>query len=105
MCVADLLVLNLTEIRRRSLKVWQALPPDKLEWRPTPDAFSAIGLIRHVLEDDLNYALIIENRGRLPETTDHFADRPVATVADDLEFAAPFRARLLATVRSFSDAD
>jgi uncharacterized damage-inducible protein DinB len=99
----DLLILNLNEVRRRSRILWDSIPADKLEWRPEPGAMSAIELVRHVLEDDLFYALVIEHRGRLPETPSPFLNRPVTTVTEDVAFAEPHRARLLETVRQFSD--
>lgn len=30
----DLLLLNLTEVRRRSIKIWKTIPSDKLDWKP-----------------------------------------------------------------------
>ncbi len=30
----DWTVWNLNEVRRRSIKVWQSIPEDKLNWKP-----------------------------------------------------------------------
>lgn len=35
-------------VRRRTLRVAGYIPPDQIEWRPTPDAFSFGDLLRHL---------------------------------------------------------
>lgn len=35
-------------IRARTLRVIGEIPPDRVDWRPTPDAFSFADLIRHL---------------------------------------------------------
>src|SRR5438874_11002829 len=98
----NLLILNLKEVRRRSEILWQAIPQDKLEWRPEPAVYSVIELVRHVLEDDFFYGLVIANRGAMPTAASPFLNRPITTVADDIAYAKPFRAKLLEIVLGFS---
>jgi uncharacterized damage-inducible protein DinB len=37
-----------TSVRKRTLSVAACVPPDKIEWRPAPDAFSFGDLLRHL---------------------------------------------------------
>ncbi len=45
----DLIILNFEEVRRRSIKVWKAIPQQKLNWKPDENALSCAEMIRHVL--------------------------------------------------------
>lgn len=38
----DLLILNFKEVRRRSIKVWKAIPPQLLKWKPDEEAFHVL---------------------------------------------------------------
>lgn len=59
---SELLVYNFSEIRRRSIKLWNGLPENLSQWKPDATAMSAIELIRHVLEADYGWNIII-NQG------------------------------------------
>jgi len=50
MNVTDIILINLKQIRRRSIKVWEAIPEDKLDWNPDKGAMPCLEMIRHVLE-------------------------------------------------------
>ena len=45
----ELILLNLEETRRRSIKVWKAIPEHMLNWKPDDEAFTCAEMIRHVL--------------------------------------------------------
>ena len=75
MTQSELIILNFTEIRRRSIKLWIGLPESCNDWKPNEKAMTAIEMVRHVLEADYGWNLII-NMGVLqiikrPGKTDH----------------------------------
>jgi hypothetical protein len=59
---AELLCLNLNETRRRSIRIWRAIPLSLSDWRPDPDAMSCFEMMRHVLEADYLYGQILRDR-------------------------------------------
>ena len=52
MTQTELIILNLNEIREKSIKLWNGLPENHYNWKPDKNAMSAIEMIRHVLEAD-----------------------------------------------------
>ncbi|MET3697813.1 uncharacterized damage-inducible protein DinB [Bacillus oleivorans] len=101
----DLIILNLNEVRRRSIKLWTSIPEDKLHWKPDEDAMSCIEMIRHVLESEHYYHLAIKNRGSLSVFNSPFEDRPFTSVRAEIEFAEPYRNQFIDTIKSFSEED
>jgi hypothetical protein len=96
--------LNFEEVRRRSTMLWQALPEEFYHWKPDQQAMSSIEMVRHVLESEYDHYRIIKNRGT--HNLDYLSPwegRPYSTIADELDFAEPFRIQFLALVNSFSD--
>ncbi|GEN85934.1 DinB family protein [Oceanobacillus sojae] len=89
----DLLIINFEEVRRRSEKVWKAIPEEKLKWRPDENAFSCVEMIRHVVEGEFLYHQILVGRGSkvLNNIFNPFEARLFTTVDDELEFAQPYR--------------
>src|ERR1041384_4272508 len=102
MTTTDLLVLNLDEIRRRSLKIWAGIPADRLRWKPDAGAMSCIELVRHVLEGEFLYASMLREGGSLASDETPFTSRPFVNIDDEIAFAAPFRHQFLELVKSFS---
>jgi len=101
---AELLCLNLTETRRRSIRIWQAIPLALSDWRPDPDAMSCFEMVCHVLEADYLYGQILRER-RSYSGASPFADRKFEDVESALAFASPYRESLLETVLQLSDED
>jgi len=101
---ADLLCLNLTETRRRSLRIWHAIPLSLYDWRPDPDAMSCFEMVRHVLEADYLYGQILRAR-RSHSGVSPFADRQFENLEAAVAFANVHRETLLDTVRLLSDED
>ncbi|WP_299094890.1 DinB family protein [uncultured Metabacillus sp.] len=101
----DLVIFNLEEVRRRSIKVWSLIPDDYLDWRPDQEAMSCIEMIRHVLESEHYYHLAINNRGSLNEFISPFENQPLIAVKNELAFAEPFRKEFLKTIREFNEED
>src|SRR5690349_14932652 len=63
--ITDAIVTNFEEIRRRSIVLWIGMTPELYNWRPDVKAFSCLEMIRHVLECEHIYHLIINKRGDL----------------------------------------
>ena len=101
MTPTELLIANFTEIRRRSTVLWTALPQHHYHWKPDDEAMSAIELIRHVLEADYGWNIIINN-GDMTGYQSPWEGRPYVSVHDELEFAKPYREVFLDSVRQFS---
>ncbi|WJE50540.1 DinB family protein [Bacillus cereus] len=99
----DLLLLNLSEIRRRSIKVWTAIPEDKLDWRPDAEAFSCKDMIRHVLEAEYIYLQILRNQGCVQNVKSPFEARAFTSVKDELHFAQPYHEMFIDFVKSLSN--
>lgn len=104
MTPSELIILNLTETRRKSIKLWKALPPSHYNWRPDQKAMTAAEMIRHVLEADYGWNIIIHN-GSMENYKTPWNNRPFISLSDELEFAEPYRKRFLESIRQFSDAE
>jgi uncharacterized damage-inducible protein DinB len=102
MKAADILALNLEEVRRRSVKIWLAIPAGRLLWKPDEGAMSCVEVVRHVLEGEHLYTLMLRSGGSLPSDDTPFAGRPYTSVEDELAFAEPYRRETLELVRSYS---
>src|SRR6266513_4955268 len=105
MNTSALLVLNAEEVRRRSLTVWRGIPGDRVSWRPDPDAMSCQEMVRHVLEGEYLYMLMIKARRSVPQDNTPFAARPFTTVDDEIQFAGPYREEFTSMVASIRAAD
>lgn len=104
MTQSELIVLNFTEIRRRSIKLWNGLPESHYNWKPDEKAMTAIEMIRHVLQADYGWNIIINN-GSMANYETPWKNRPFISLADELEFAEPYRNTFLESVRQLSDAE
>ncbi|WP_252942094.1 DinB family protein [Roseivirga pacifica] len=102
MTQSELIILNFTEIRRRSIKLWSGLPESYNDWKPDEKAMTAIEMVRHVLEADYGWNLIINN-GSISNYQTPWKNRPFISVTDELKFAAPYRNTFLESIRQFSD--
>ena len=102
---SDSIIKNFEEIRRKSIKLWSGLPPEYYHWRPDTKAMTCIEMIRHVLETEHIYHVIIKNRGGHGDKDTVWAGRPYTTIQNELDFAEPFRKDFAATILSFSEND
>jgi uncharacterized damage-inducible protein DinB len=101
---AEVLCLNLMETRRRSIRIWRAIPLSFSDWRPDPNAMSCFEMVRHVLEADYLYGQMVRER-RSCRSASPFVDRRFDDVEAALAFAHPYRESLLETVRQLSEED
>lgn len=104
MTQTELIILNFTEIRRKSIKIWQALPSSHYHWKSDETAMTASQVIRHVLEADYGWNIIIQN-GSMAHYKTPWGDRPFISLTDELEFAEPYRRTFLESVSQFSDTE
>lgn len=98
MNATDAIILNIKEIRRSSIKVWEAIPEDKLDWKPDKKAMAC-------LESEYYYHLAIKNLGSLEEFDSPFEKRPLDSVKDELEFAESYHQQFLDMINTFSEED
>ncbi|WP_152657987.1 DinB family protein [Oceanobacillus sp. CFH 90083] len=105
----DLIILNFEEVRRRSEKVWRAIPEEMLQWRPDENALSCAEMIRHVLEGEFLYHQILIDRGSKALTLDNisnpFEERAFTAVDDELEFAQQYRNKFMKYIKTISAND
>src|SRR5204863_4393896 len=73
---ANVILLDACEVRRRSEIAWRGIPADSLDWKPDPEAMSAIEMVRHVLEGEYLYMLMAKERRTVSEERSPFARRP-----------------------------
>ena len=98
----ELIIFNLEEIRRRSIKLWTGIPVEHYFWRPDSGAMTCLEMVRHVLEGEHLYHVIVNRRGDLGNYMSPWFNRPYRSLEDELEFAAPFREAFFATIKDFS---
>lgn len=101
----ELIIFNLEEIRRRSIKLWEGISAEHYFWRPDAGAMSCLEMVRHVLEGEHLYHVIVNRRGDLGNYMSPWSNRPYLSLEDELEFAAPFREAFFATIKDFSCSD
>ncbi|MBY7144836.1 DinB family protein [Virgibacillus sp. NKC19-3] len=103
----DLLVLNFKEVRRRSIKLWTAIPVEMMDWRPDSEAMSCKEMIRHVLEGEYLYHQILEKH--VGETTieshNPYESKTFTAINEELEFAKPYRNKFLKFIESLNSND
>lgn len=101
----DIILLNFSEIRRRSIKLWKGIPDEYLHWKPDKDAFTIIEMIRHVLEGEHLFHKIIENRGDLGNYQSPWKGLKYIGLKNELKIAEKYREDFLNMVRSLNEAD
>jgi uncharacterized damage-inducible protein DinB len=99
----EIIIYNFEEIRRRSIKVWQEIPQNLLDWKPDEQALSMKEMIRHVLDSEHYYHLCIKNRGSLSSYQSPFENRSFISVQDELQFSQPYRKGFLNTIKAFTE--
>jgi hypothetical protein len=106
MTPTDVIILNLEEVRRRSIKLWNGIPEKFYHWQPDHEAIPMIEMVRHVLEGEHAYHTIVVNRGsKGDDYKSPWEGREYVSIADEIEFAQPYRESFLDLVRSFSEKD
>lgn len=103
----DLIILNFEEVRRRSIKVWKAIPNNKLNWKPDNEALTCAEMIRHILEGEFLYHQVLKGRGSkaLSDLSNPFDAKEFTTVEDDLIFAQPYREDFFKYIKTINKSD
>jgi len=101
----DIILLNFSEIRRRSVKLWSGIPNEYLQWKPDENAFTIIEMIRHVLEGEHLFHKIIENRGNLGNYESPWKKLKYSNLKNELEFSEKYRTEFLNMITSLKESD
>src|SRR5690625_2153515 len=103
----DLLVLNFEEVRRRSIKLWTAIPAEIIDWCPDPEAMSCKEMIRHVLEGEYLYHQILVKHVSETAIDSHnpYELKVFTTINEELEFAQPYRDKFLKFIKALNSND
>ncbi|MNS10620.1 DinB superfamily protein [compost metagenome] len=105
MTAKEAILLNFKETRRRSINLWKGIPIDFLHWKPDHEAMSCIEMVRHVLESEHIYHVIIQNRGELGDFKSPWDNLPYTTVEQELEFAQFFSDKFMQEIKDYSEDD
>ncbi len=100
-----IILLNFSEIRRRSIKLWSGIPDEYLHWKPDESAFTIIEMIRHVLEGEHLFHTIINNRGNLGDYKSPWEDLEYINLKEELNFAESYRAAFLDMIKELEETD
>ncbi len=101
----ELFILNFEEIRRRSIKLWSGIPASFYDWKPDEKAMSCIEMIRHVLEGEHLFHIIVKKSGNIGDYVSPWENRAYTNLQDELGFAKPYREHFIKTIQSFSAED
>ena len=101
----EILLLNFEETRRRSLKLWHSLSANYYNWKPDEDAMTCLEMIRHVLESEHYFHIIVNRRGNLGDYPSPWEGKKYTDVQSEIDFADAYRIDFMETVASFSDED
>ncbi|MBD0331946.1 MAG: DinB family protein [Chitinophagaceae bacterium] len=101
----EVIILNFEEIRRRSIKLWTGIPEDCFHWKPDKTAMTCLEMVRHVLEGEHLYHIIINTRGNLSDYKSPWDSRPYIKLQDELEFCKTYRAQFIDFIKTLSETD
>jgi uncharacterized damage-inducible protein DinB len=101
----EAIVQNLSEVRRRSMIIWESIPDEFLDWRPDSEALSMKEMIRHVLDSEHYYHLALLNEGSLTTYESPYETRAFTTLKEELNFSETYRNAFINTVKSYAQED
>lgn len=101
----EIIILNFSEIRRRSIKLWNGIPKEYMNWRPDDEAFTIIEMIRHVLESEHLFHIIIKNRGDLGNYISPWESLQFTDLQNELNFANKYRNEFLNMIMGLKESD
>lgn len=101
----EILLLNFSETRRRSIKLWSGIPNEYLNWKPDENAFTIIEMIRHVLEGEHLFHKIVENRGDLGNYQSPWNELKYSDLKNELDFSQKYRVEFLNIVNELNESD
>lgn len=101
----EILLLNFSETRRRSIKLWSGIPNEYLNWKPDKNAFTIIEMIRHVLEGEHLFHKIVENRGDLGNYQSPWNELKYSDLKNELDFSQKYRVEFLNMVNELNESE
>ena len=101
----EIILLNFSEIRRRSIKLWSGIPNEYLNWKPDENAFTIIEMIRHVLEGEHLFHKIIENRGNLGNYKSPWKELKYSDLKNELDFSEKYRVEFFSMINGLKESD
>lgn len=105
MTVGELLLLHFKETRRRSIKIWEGIPPECYTWKPDKDAMTSLEMVRHVLESEHLYHMILLRNGDARDYVSPWTNKPYVSIGEELQFAAPFRGDFLQAIKELKETE
>ena len=87
------------------MHVWTGLPQKYYDWKPDPEAMSCLEMIRHVLESEHLFHVIINNRGNLGDYPSPWEGLAYTDIQAEVDFAQPYRREFMNAIASFSAED
>lgn len=101
----EIILLNFSEIRRRSIKLWSGIPNEYLSWKPDEIALTIIEMIRHVLEGEHLFHRIIQNRGNLGDYKSPWENLEYSDLKNELKFSEKYRNEFLNMISGLKESD
>ncbi|RIV31667.1 DinB family protein [Flagellimonas lutimaris] len=101
----EIILLNFSEIRRRSIKLWSGISKEYLNWKPDENALTIIEMIRHVLEGEHLFHKIIQNRGNLANYQSPWKELKYSDLKNELDFSEKYRIEFLNMIKELKTED
>lgn len=101
----EIIILNFSETRRRSIKLWEGIPPEHLHWKPDAAALTIIEMIRHTLETEHLFHKIIENRGNLGNYRSPWEHLEFIDLKNELRFSETYHVHFLNMLKKLNPED
>ena len=101
----EIILINFSEIRRRSIKLWGGIPKQYLSWKPDKNAFTVIEMIRHVLEGEHLFHKIVENRGNLGNYQSPWKELIYSDLKNELDLSEKYRTKFLSMINGLKESD
>ena len=101
----EIILLNFSETRRRSIKLWEGIPNEYLNWKPDKKAFSIIEMIRHTLEGEHLFHIIIKKRGDLGNYESPWKNLEYSDLKNELSIAKKYRENFIDMIKVINKSD
>ncbi|MED4129620.1 DinB family protein [Shouchella miscanthi] len=104
----ELILMNSNEVRRRSLKLWSAIPEEFFFHKGDSSSMNLLEQVRHILEAEYLYLEMLKIRKSLPysdEDPNPFNTRKLSTVQEEINFAKPYRQEFLNFIMALNSSD
>ncbi|MBD0332020.1 MAG: DinB family protein, partial [Chitinophagaceae bacterium] len=81
------------------------IPEDCFHWKPDKTAMTCLEMVRHVLEGEHLYHMIINTSGNLGDYKSPWDNRPYGNLQDELEFCTTYREQFMDFIKTLSETD